>query len=64
MTKRETIEEAYQRGRRDMAKEVFALAEDTIDRFSADGKEGHELGYARGQYHEAKSFAKAINAIL
>lgn len=69
----ETIQEAYQRGRRDMAKQVFALTEDTIERFDADMyssvaatemQREHGRGFARGERDQAKSIAKAIAAIL
>lgn len=59
--------EDYERGRRDMAKEVFALHEDTIERYHAIAErdtEGKQGAYARGRIIEAKSIAKAIGAIL
>lgn len=57
----------YERGRRDMAKEVFALAEDTIERNHAIAErytEGKQGAFALGRIVEAKSIAKAIGAIL
>jgi hypothetical protein len=53
------IEQAYERGRRDMAQEVFALAEETRDKFH-----GKDADFDRGRMVEAKSIAKAIGAIL
>lgn len=60
-------ESEYDRGRRDMAKEVFALHEDTIERYHAIAErdtEGKQGAFARGRITEAKSIAKAIGAIL
>ena len=57
----------YERGRREMAKEIFALAEDTIEKYHAIAErdtEGKQGAYARGRIVEAKSIAKAIGAIL
>lgn len=64
--KREADSE-YQRGRRDVAKEVFALHEDTVERYHAIAErdtEGKQGAYARGRMTEAKSIAKAIGGIL
>ena len=69
----ETIEEAYQRGRRDMAKQVFALTEDTFEKFdpdmyatmaASDLQMEHSRGFARGERDHAKRVAKAIAAVL
>lgn len=60
-------ESDYERGRRDMAKEVFALAEDTVKRYHDIAErdlEGKHGSFARGRCTEAKSIAKAIGAIL
>lgn len=59
--------EDYERGRRDMAKEVFALHEDTVERYHAIAErdtEGKQGAYARGRIVEAKSIARAIGAIV
>ena len=64
---RNMSESEYDRGRRDMAKEVFALHEDTIERYHAIAErdtEGKQGAFARGRITEAKSIAKAIGAIL
>lgn len=53
--------------RRDLAKEVFALYEDTVERYHAIAErdtEGKQGAFARGRIVEAKSIAKAIGAIL
>jgi hypothetical protein len=53
--------------RRDLAKEVFALHEDTVERYHAIAErdtEGKQGAFARGRIVEAKSIAKAIGAIL
>lgn len=53
--------------RRDLAKEVFALHEDTVERYhdmAERDTEGKQGSYARGRIVEAKSIAKAIGAIL
>lgn len=60
-------ESEYDRGRRDMAKEVFALHEDTIEKYHAIAErdlEGKQGAFARGRMTEAKSIANAIGAIL
>lgn len=57
----------YDQGRRDMAKEVFALHEDTIEQYHSMAErdtEGKQGAFARGRMTEAKSIAKAIGAIL
>lgn len=57
----------YQRGRQDVAKEVFALHEDTIEKYHAIAErdtEGKQGAFARGRMAEAKSIAKAIGGIL
>lgn len=62
-----TLEAAYERGRKDLAREVFALAEDTIENYRMIAErdlEGKQGAYARGRIIEAKSIAKAIGAIL
>ena len=64
---RNMSESEYDRGRRDMAKEVFALHEDPIERYHAIAErdtEGKQGAFARGRITEAKSIAKAIGAIL
>jgi hypothetical protein len=56
----------YDRGRLDMAREVFALAEDTQERYQVlaetmwDSAEG---AFYRGRISEAKSIAKTISKI-
>lgn len=60
-------ESEYDRGRRELAKEVFALHEDTVDRYHAIAErdtEGKQGAFARGRITEAKSIAKAIGGIL
>lgn len=53
--------------KRELAKEVFALSEDTEERYrmiadrDVEGKQG---AFARGRITEAKSIAKAIGGIL
>lgn len=57
----------YERGRRDIAKEVFALSEDARAKYfdiSHDDTEGKKGAFARGRIAEAKSIAKAIGGIL
>lgn len=64
---RAEMADAYERGRRDMAKEVFALAEDTVERYHDIAErdlEGKQGAFARGRCTEAKSIAKTIGAIL
>lgn len=61
------MSDEYERGRRDMANEVFALAEDTVERYHGIAQrdlEGKQGAFARGRCTEAKSIAKAIVAIL
>jgi len=59
------IVEAIEEHQKALAREVYGLAEDTAARFSdlasEDTPEGH---YARGAIHQAKSIARAINAIM
>lgn len=53
--------------KREMAREVFALHEDTVERYHAIAErdtEGKQGAYARGRIVEAKSIAKAIGAIV
>lgn len=53
--------------KRELAKEVFALHEDTVERYHAIAErdtEGKQGAYARGRIVEAKSIAKAIGGIL
>jgi hypothetical protein len=60
-------EDEYQRGRRELAKEVFALHEDAVEKYHAIAErdtEGKQGAYARGRIVEAKSIAKAIGGIL
>ncbi|MGY3608406.1 MULTISPECIES: hypothetical protein [unclassified Bradyrhizobium] len=61
------FERRTDRGRREMAREVFALHEDTVERYHAIAErdtEGKQGAYSRGRIVEAKSIAKAIGAIL
>lgn len=59
------IVEAIEEHQKALAREVYALAEGAAERFgdvaAEDTPEGH---YCRGAIHEAKSIAKAINAIM
>jgi hypothetical protein len=59
------IVEAIEEHQRALAREVYGLAEDAAERFSdlasEDTPEGH---YSRGAIAEAKSIARAINAIM
>jgi hypothetical protein len=59
------IVEAIEEHQRALAREVYALAEATAERSSdlamEDSPEGH---YSRGMIAEAKSIARAINAIM
>lgn len=67
LERRRADAEGFERGRREMAKEVFALHEDTVDRYHAIAErdtEGKQGAYSRGRIVEAKSIAKAIGAIL
>lgn len=53
--------------KRELAREVFALHEDTVERYHAIAErdtEGKQGAFARGRITEAKSIAKAIGAIL
>lgn len=52
--------------KRALAKEVFALHEDTVEKYHAIAErdtEGKQGAFARGRIAEAKSIAKAIGAI-
>ncbi|ANW00654.1 hypothetical protein [Bradyrhizobium icense] len=65
--RRKAEAEGFDRGRREMAREVFALHEDTVERYHAIAErdtEGKQGAYSRGRIVEAKSIAKAIGAIL
>jgi len=59
------IVEAIEEHQKALAREVYALAENAAERFgdvaAEDTPEGH---YCRGAIHEAKSIARAINAIM
>lgn len=59
------IVEAIEEHQKALAREVYGLAEDTAQRFgdlaSEDTPEGH---YSRGAIAQAKSIARAINAIM
>lgn len=53
--------------KRELAKEVFALHEDTVERYHAIAErdiEGKQGAFARGRIAEAKSIAKAIGGII
>lgn len=61
------LERQLDNARRDMAKEVFALHEDTVERYHMIAErdtEGKQGAYARGRIVEAKSIAKAIGGII
>lgn len=59
------IAEAIEEHQRALAREVYALAEDTAMRFSDLASEDTPSGhFHRGSIHEAKSIARAINAIM
>lgn len=59
------IVEAIEEHQKALAREVYGLAENTAGRFSdlasEDTPQGH---FYRGSIHEAKSIARAINAIM
>lgn len=61
------LERQAEEARRDIAKEVFALNEDTAERYHAIAErdlEGKQGAFARGRIAEAKSIAKAIGGII
>lgn len=65
--RRKAEAEGFKKGYREMAQEVFALHEDTVDRYHAIAErdtEGKQGAYSRGRIVEAKSIAKAIGAII
>lgn len=58
---------AHENGRSEIMREVFALHEDTIERYGEIGQrdtEGKEGAYARGRCAEAKSTARAIGNVV
>lgn len=59
------IAEAIEEHQKALAREVYALAEATAARFSDLASENTPEGhYHRGAIHEAKSIARAVNAIM
>lgn len=61
------IVEAIEEHQKALAREVYGLAEDTAAQCEGTARldlEGKQGAFARGRIHEAKSIARAINAIM
>ncbi|TAJ89695.1 hypothetical protein [Reyranella sp.] len=61
------IVEAIEEHKKALAREVYALAEDTAEQchdVAQRDLEGKQGAFARGRVHEAKGIARAINAIM